>query len=108
MPNDKGLLLVGSAYRILSTGECVTSGDYRGCVKVSDIHYWLEAQDDAWVVHDVPPDSERMTRMTKATWDKIKAGGDHAWDVEKQCWTAGGVGYRLSKATGGNVGLVKV
>lgn len=75
-------------YTIIKNGILVTSGQYKGCIKVGTDHYWLSRKTSSpfyWVHSSDEPDSS-MVFMTAEVWDKCKNGGTYDYNQEVEGW----------------------
>jgi hypothetical protein len=75
-------------YALIKNGICITAGDYRGCIKVGDRHYWLSRRrEEPWYwVHSYERPGDTMVLMTTDVWDKCKEDGTYTYKEELQGW----------------------
>lgn len=75
-------------YELIKSGTCITSGDYKGCIKVGTDHYWLSRRSEApfYWVHSTEAPDDTMVFMTTDVWDKCKHRGTYNYRDEVQGW----------------------
>lgn len=109
MPNGGGgYLLANYQYQLIKNGTLVEEGDYAGCIKVGDDHYWLEIEAPNWNLRTDEPDDEVIVYMTAAVWERCRAGGTYDWIIRGEYWDDGGNQYRWGGSPADDVELVEI
>ena len=89
MPNGTGPIPERPVeFAVIRDGICITSGQYKGFIKVGTVHYWLSRKPDSphyWENNTERPD-ETMVAMTTDVWDKCKDEGKYKYSDQVQGW----------------------
>lgn len=95
-------------YNAIKGGICVSSGTYKGCIKVGSDHVWLSRATGSpyhWVTNKGAPGSA-MVSMVADIWDMCKEGGTYTYNDELQGWYDGEKeAWRWDGQPGGDISL---
>ena len=100
-------ILTAQHYDTIADGNCVTSGQYAGCILVDSTYYYLKPADEYWDLAEGAIDRSG-TAMTAPVWDLIKSGGQYDWNEDQLYWEDGSDHYRLAGYAGDSVELKKL
>jgi len=75
-------------FSLIKNGICITSGDFKGCIKVGAVHYWLSRKRDSpyYWLHNTDTPGDSMVYMTSDVWDRCQEGGKYTYSEEVQGW----------------------
>lgn len=105
-PPDR--VLQDGDYQVICGGECVTEGEYAGCILVDEVYYWVAPDDELWALYKGEP-SESMCAITTGIWNRCKDGGSFEWDSENEVWLDRNRNpYRWGGKEGEDIELVQV
>lgn len=103
------LTLAQFDYTTIKSGDCITVGSYAGCIKVGSVYYWIERNENTWILNTGLPISRDQVSITSGVWDRCKDGGSYSYDGELGGWyDEGEQGYKWNGTGGGDVSLDEV
>jgi hypothetical protein len=96
-----------SDYNAVKDGTCITSGTYKGCIKVKSVCHWFKDEEgkDNWVRYTGVPSDH--AEMTDDVWDLCKYGGDYEYNSEVEGFVYNDDSYRW-KPEDGDIVLAEV
>lgn len=86
-PPDR--VLRNEDYQTIKNGECVASGEMKGCILVEELYYWLAhdlESEEFWLLMEDELKAEYHCLMSVGVWEQCCGEGTLKWNAEYEAW----------------------